>query len=117
MIERFGIIFAFCVIIFAIGCGSSPVLPGKGGGQMLNERGDSGHVVWGRWELFIDQENGTAKVVPVRGAEAHVNVTLALNPPACADCIKVVPTKWNASTRIADITVTLKNPTKQTGYT
>lgn len=76
----------------------------------------SGHITWGEWYVELDPETGKSSVVQERNNEAHFNVTSFLNPPKCDDCLKVIIAGWNPVSRIADVTIVLKNPTQLTGY-
>jgi hypothetical protein len=62
----------------------------------------------------IDLGNGSMKVVPLRSLAVHYNVTNAVIPPKCTDCI--YPSYVYNSGGWWDITVGVHNPTKLTGY-
>ena len=74
------------------------------------------HVLWGMWSIHLDLGNQAVTVEPLRETETHYNVTDMLLPPACDDCIKIKINSFDPITRILDADVTLRNPTKLTGY-
>ena len=107
------VIFAAVLII---GCTNPPMSPQISAPKLAGNPGAPSHISWGQWDISIDPENGIATSAPVRNAEKHFDVTTWLNPPKCADCLQTIITEWDPATRIADLTMVLKNPTTLTGY-
>ncbi len=77
---------------------------------------DSQRVLWGLWNISFDLNEGTVDIVPFHTGFAHFNVTDALLPPNCDDCLDIEVNSFDLITRILDADVTLKNPTQLTGY-
>ncbi len=118
------ILFAFIIlaVIFLLGCssaGNSPIGPGTGDADLVDFKlpdGFQGHYPWGVWDLYIDPDSGYVEVNQVREALKHFDVTSYVVPPECADCLLVQLKNFNKDTRVAEIDITLKNPTTITGY-
>jgi hypothetical protein len=105
----------FTAILLLAGCGREMISPDSAPAGMQTV-GAPGHISWGQWSLFIEPESLRAAAVPVRGVETHCNVTGMLSPPKCTECLQIIIAGWDPVTRIADITLVLKNPTPLTGY-
>jgi len=76
----------------------------------------SGHVPWGKWDITLAPENLAASATPIREIDLHANVTKFLQPPNCMDCMLINIVGWDPVERIADVNLTLKNPTLLPGY-
>ena len=74
------------------------------------------HSLWGLWTFDFDESGGIMRAVPDRSALFHANVTPLLMPPACANCLSLATIQFSKPQGILDITATLMNPTKLTGY-
>ena len=109
-------------IIFLIGCSSgnmNPVGPMSQDPALYDAKfasANDGHFLWGAYTFSIDPDSLSVEILPNRVADPHIDVTKYGQPPLCDDCIKTVMTKFDPITRIAEIEVTLRNPTKFTGY-
>lgn len=71
------------LLIGAIGCSSAfsePVTPVEQAGRDASLT--SSHQLWGLWRMIVNPDEGTIDVIPLRGAEMHVNVLPFLEPPA-----------------------------------
>ena len=71
---------------------------------------------WGAFDVALNAEKGTAEIVWNRSAEAHLNVTSKITPPACTDCIKIQSSHYDATTGLFTLQVNFSNPTSFTGY-
>ncbi len=73
------------------------------------------HALWGVWRLDFDPVTETARAVPVRTSQFHVDVTPFILPPECPNCLDMVVTSFSKPDGILDLTATIKNPTTYTG--
>ena len=111
---RLYVTMMLCLLV--LGCGN-PI--GEFNAPLNHLEGSSEgpqHILWGKWGLRINPPEGIGLTSAERDTQAHFNVTNLLNPPKCSDCLKIIIAGWNPVTRIADITLVLKNPTSLTGY-
>ena len=136
---------AFCLLFSLLGCGggSGPLLPppqdsstGPGVGDQgfelqigaldLTDPSRSnagsfgipqGRMLFGIWDIGIDPVSREITIAPNRALEAHWDVTAAVSPPKCNDCLGIKVTNVDHVTHVISLWVTLKNPTKMlTGY-
>jgi hypothetical protein len=73
------------IAVIISGCTqNSPMVPSKPvpNEALVSNYSESGHVLWGTWQIVIDSEKMTANVVPLRGAEFTCNVTKFMQPPS-----------------------------------
>ncbi len=129
------IICLFLAVIFIAGCSDNaaptspdPVVPDNGisegsgisdGNELsgVSASTDGSRQLWGAYTVAIDVKNLVAEVEQLsRDAMIHVDVTKWVSPPECNDCMVVDITGFDFATRIASVTVTLKNPFGVTGY-
>ena len=73
-------------LVFLIGCsGGAPTAPDSGLTDLItpekNIQSDSSTMVWGLYDVFIDQETQTVDVLPARGLQFKANVTQFVQPP------------------------------------
>ncbi len=105
-----------------------PVLLGCSGGELtavppvcdtvavMSEAIGSDRDLWGIWELVPTADLTGFRVVPVRSAEVHFDVTDNVTPPACTDCLWIEVLEIKPVEKTIKIRVNLKNPTQLTGY-
>jgi len=109
-------------MIILLGCSSNsmnPVDPASENPGLYGAGSSDGadaHILWGAFRFYIDADNQIVEVVPDRLADPHFNVTSYVKPPACDDCVTIVMKNFDKVTRIAEVEVTLRNPTEITGY-
>jgi hypothetical protein len=117
-------IFLTCLVLLSTGCGSSgsplsPTHPDQNSYKNLDPLA-SGHFVgttprmlMGAYRLIL-KDAGLFEILPLRGAEAHYDITKLLFPPKCYDCFKVVLVSMQGNTW--NFKITLRNSTPVTGY-
>jgi hypothetical protein len=107
-------------IAFALGCsatGSNPVQSiDKPDNAAKPTSVDTGHQLWGMWDICIDLEALTATAMPDRDIEKHFSVLSFLSPPNCNDCLKMHVISYDPITSMLDIDVTLSNKLPLYGY-
>ncbi len=115
-----------CVIVFlatalaVVGCSGStdnPVASPETPAAISPERDvGANRVLWGFWNLHFDAADSSVKATPVRNLQSHFNITYALLPPNCDDCLKIKVNSFDPVTRVLDADVKLRNPYQITGY-
>ncbi len=109
----------FILSLVVLGCSGTDNTPTAPAQQSENTgitaATDSQYVLWGMWDWNFDLDKLEINAVPVRGPEAHFNVTSKVQPPECYDCLALAIAGFNPVTRIMNVNVTLKNPTVFTG--
>ena len=102
------------ILLFALACSqSNPVAPP---GDFLERlTGSEEHGVWGYYTLYIDPESPNVEVVSSRQVTGHLNVKPFVSPPACTDCLLIMPTGPYAG-NILPLDISLKNPKAIKGY-
>jgi len=78
------LLYAVMIVLIALslGCSSGrdvPTSPVDANGQRMEH---SSHQLWGLYQFTINDESKTLDVVPVRGADLHLNALVFLEPPA-----------------------------------
>jgi hypothetical protein len=110
------ILALFCFV----GCsasGNSAPLPGREPIQNPTVRNvESDRVLWGVWQLRLSPDEITVEAVPLRDVLEHYDVTSAITPPECRDCLRVRLNLYDPDTGLFDCDVTLRNPTVLTGH-
>ena len=119
------IILTVAIVLFAAGlmtagCSTSAIEPIPESNDIrtaLPDDGSSGtHCLLGIWDVVFDPDTLAVGIEPVRGIEAHYNVTPMLLPPNCNDCVKIIVNSFSPITGILDATVWLTNPTALHAY-
>jgi len=111
----------FFFIFTSIGCsggsGVSPLDPGIDPGTGLTgltgatERSleeSSNHVLWGFWQVVIDQSTLEFEVVPLRGVTFHINTSRLLEQSPVGLSLHV--NSLNIADRLLDVDVTITHP-------
>jgi outer membrane protein assembly factor BamB len=90
------------------GEGEEPGLTGSNNGPKTI-RDD--RMYFGVWNIGIDPETHEVSIVPNRMLEAHYNVTAAVQPPNCPDCLGIKVLNFDPDTFVLSLDISLKNPT------
>jgi hypothetical protein len=107
-----------CALVGACSSGHSPVEPGNNPAQLAY--GDatampssSARVTWGMWDVFIDPDDLTADLVPIRGANFKCNVVNFLQPPKAPTNlidVQIDPYGTNLPAGKVNCLITLEHP-------
>lgn len=117
MLKRVVLLTLIVIVILAMfGCSQpQPMEPGFSRDSLEENGPADGHALWGYYTFYIDLSIPAIEVVPARQVMLHADVKPYLTPPACMDCVKVVPA-GPYTNDILPVNITLKNPTSLTGY-
>ena len=106
--------------IVVIGCSRSfsqnPVAPAQP--ASMSPVNDNRHS-WGIWDVLIDADHRSAEIVPLRGAEMHLNAVNLLETAPCKTCLTIGNIKITGPNQLqADITLIHPFPglVKYTGF-
>jgi len=79
-----------------------------------------GHQLWGFWEGFIPATHDSLELVPMRGAEIHLNARRFLEVNPCTDCLTLETLQIDQVNQTLHAEILLKHPfpglTKFTGF-
>ena len=76
----------------------------------IRETDGQGHSLLGIWDIRVDLAGLTAVPVPLRDVQMHYNITGAVAPGICPDCLNIKMISFNPETRVLEADVTLSNP-------
>jgi hypothetical protein len=116
--KLFPLLIGLMLAVLSIGCSQGPgfdpvntSIPIQSGiiGESVNNAGSSNHYLWGLWQCDIDPETQAVEIVPMRGAEFHVNVTGRLQAPAPTG-LKIVINKFEPANALVDLNLTVTHP-------
>ena len=110
-------VLVLIMIVLSVSCSSgkgSPVsnqVPQPVGQDTLAavDNPNSGRAFWGLWDITIDPKTQTASIQESRDLESHINVTAYVSP-------KVQIINYDPSTRIANVVITITNPSSLIAY-
>ncbi len=109
-----------CTAFLIAGCSANNdnivTTPESGAGYLGEHETRVSRILWGIWDIRFDNETMTVEITPARIVEAHWNITPMVTPPACVDCVGIKINSFNQTTRIMDVSATLKNPTAIAAY-
>ncbi len=115
------VILAF-VIILLTGC-SGPQIIGPAPAEKteyfdaeVTSSTDTGHSLFGLWEITFDPATMSAHVQAMRNAQPHYDVTYLVLQSACPDCLKVIVNSYDPVTSIFDVDVIMWNLYEKTPY-
>jgi hypothetical protein len=101
------LILTVLLALLMVGCSGNspnPVVPSGNGGDL--EEITSDRQLLGTWQITLDVNSLTATVNPVRDADMHWNVTPYVTPVFCSI------NSYNQETHVADVDVTITNPSQ-----
>jgi hypothetical protein len=92
------------------------VLSGATNPSEIGATSDKQHFPFLSYRLIINPVSKEIEVIPDRELLAHYNVTSLLNPPKCADCLRIKIQDWDPGSNEITLLATLRNPTAMNVY-
>jgi hypothetical protein len=91
------------------GTNSPAAAPALDANDSAGQATDSRRILRGIWSIHFNPADMSITAEPVRNPQAHYDITPMVIPPACDDCLELMPNAFDPVTRILDVEVTLRN--------